>query len=324
MSDEVIEAPAPAPAAPTPPAPPAPAPSPEPAPPAPSPSPAAPTPPAPPAPSPSPAPAPVAATWPDEWRKLAAGDGDEKLSKLLERYNSPGDVAKALRDAQVKISQGLKTALKKDATPEELTAWRQENGIPAKPEDYNLKYDDGLVVGDDDKPLVDQYIAAMHAHNVTPEAMKAGVQTYLKMQADVVQGRKEMDADHSSETEETLRQEWGVDYKKNLEGVSAMFDHSGADIGNALMNARGPDGRALLNNPAVVRWFSAHARELGFVGGTTVPAGGDRGEGIDAEIKRIEGLQFNADGSRNPAYWKDEKLQARHRELLSAKDRLKK
>jgi len=309
--------PAPAPAAPTP-APPAPTPAPEPspAPPAPSPSPAAPTP-APPAPTPP------AATWPDEWRKLAAGE-DEKVTKLLERYNSPADVAKALRDAQIKISQGLKTTLKKDATPEELAAWRQENGVPEKPEGYELKFDDGLVIGDDDKPLIDQYVAAMHAQNASPEMVKAGVQTYLKMQQDIVRGREEMDVEHKTATEDTLRQEWGGEYTKNIGGISALFSHAGSGIGDAIMNARGPDGRALLNNPAVVKWLSGHARELGFVAGTTVPAGGDRMEGMEEEIKQIQAKQFMPDGSRNPAYWKDEKLQARYRDLLAAKERLKK
>lgn len=253
-----------------------------------------------------------------------AGD-DEKAKKLFERYTDPVAAGKALRELNLRISKGeLRSPLKKDATPEELNAWRQEHGIPDKPEGYELKFDNGLVIGDDDKPLVDQYVAAMHAQNATPEMVKAGVQTYLKMAADIAAGRKEMDADHSSETQEILRQEWGGDYKKNLGGMSALLTHAGKDVEEAVLNARGPDGRGLFNNPAVVKWFSGHARELGFTGGTVTPAGGDRMESVDQEISKIEGLMNNADGTRNPVYWKDEKMQGRYRDLLQARERLKK
>lgn len=315
-------APAPSPAPSPSPAPPAPAPAPEPAPapPAPSPSPAPSPEPAPPA----PAPAPVAAKWPDDWRMQMSG-GDDKAAKLLERYTDPGAVGKALRELNVKISKGeLKAPLKKDATPEEVAAWRTEQGIPADPKGYDLKFDNGLVIGDTDKPLVDKYIAAMHGENATPAQVKAGVQAYLQMQDDLKRQVAETDIDHAAELEEDLRAEWGADYKKNVGAVMSMLGQADKKVADLIMNARGADGRAIANDPGVLRWLAGHARQLGFVNGTTVAMGADPGKSIDDEIASIKAKQFNTDGSRNPAYWKDEKLQTRYRELLSAKERMAK
>ena len=309
-------APAPAPV-PTPPAPPAPAPSPEPAPPAPSPS---------PSPSPAPAPTPTAPApkpaFAETWREDMAG-GDEKMLAMAKRYNSPVDMAKALRSVQERISKGeLRAPLKKDATPEEVAAWRTEQGIPAKPEDYKLEFDNGLVIGDNDKPLIDKYVAAMHGTNATPEQVKAGVQTYLQMQAEAKQQIAEQDIDHKAELEETLRTEWGGDFKNNIGAVKAMLGQADSKVAETVLNARGMDGRAIANDPDVLRWLAGHARQLGFVNGTAVSMGADAAKTVDDEIAAIKALQYDDKGARNPAYWKDEKKQARYRELLSAKERL--
>jgi hypothetical protein len=321
-------APAPSPApSPSPTPAPSPAPEPAPAPPAPSPSPSpspAPSPSPTPAPAPEPAPEPPAAKWPENWRTEMAG-GDEKAAKLLERYTDPGAVAKALRELNVRISKGeLKAPLKKDATPEEIAAWRTEQGIPADPKGYDLKFDNGLVIGDTDKPLVDKYVAAMHAADATPEQVKAGVQSYLQMQEDHKRQVAETDIDHAAELEEELRTEWGPDYKKNVGSVVSMLGHADSAVADVIMNARGPDGRAIANDPKVMRWLAGHARQLGFVNGTVVAMGADPGKSIDDEIAGIKAKQYDASGARNPAYWKDEKLQARYRELLAAKERMAK
>lgn len=286
----------------------------------------APTPPAPPPPSGTPPPPDDGkgkANWPENWRELASG-GDEKTLKKLERYTDPGAVAKALRSVEVRISSGeLRSQLPKDATPEQMTAWRTENGIPETPDKYDLTFTDGLVIGDNDKPLIDQYVKAMHGSNATPEQVKVGVKTYLQLQQQAAQRISEGDVDHKTALEDELRTEWGGDFRKNIGGVVSMLNQADKDVSAVIMNARGPDGRAIANDPKVMRWLAGHARQLGFVGGTVVPAGGDNAQGIDAEIKAIEATQYDDKGARNPAYWKEPKVQARYQELLSAKERLK-
>ena len=68
--------------------------------------------------------------WSDDWRSKMAG-GDAKEAKRLERFASPKEVFKSYRAFETRLSSGeLKSAMPKDAKPENLTAWRAENGIP--------------------------------------------------------------------------------------------------------------------------------------------------------------------------------------------------
>ncbi|MGD9659607.1 MAG: hypothetical protein AB7U61_18530, partial [Methylocystis sp.] len=76
--------------------------------------------------------------------------------KRLERFNGPRDIVDSFLEADKKIRGGkIKTAFPDNATPEQITAWRKENGIPETPDGYDIKnLGDGYVVGEADMPRV--------------------------------------------------------------------------------------------------------------------------------------------------------------------------
>lgn len=271
------------------------------------------------------------AKWPDNWRELAVGELPEtatpeqreehdKAMKLAKRYNSPADLLKAQREAQRRISAGeLKAGLSKNATPEEVAAWRRDNGIPETPDKYELGLPAGTVLGDDDKALLDDWVKEVHGVNASPEVVQKGAKALVALRDKQIQALADKDKNDMAAFEDELRPEWGTDYRQNLEGVRAMIAHAGAEVAETILNARGAGGTALANNPAVMKWLAAHAREMGFVGHTIVPAGGDIGKSIDDEIKAIEDLQRTHDGHKQ--YLRDVKMQNRYRELLGARER---
>jgi hypothetical protein len=258
--------------------------------------------------------------WPDDWRSQLA-DGDEKTLKKLERYTSPKEVAKALRAAEQRISSGeLKPTLPKDAKPEEIAQWRKDNGIPEKPEEYDLKFDNGLVIGEEDKPAVDEFVKAMHGTNATPDQVKAGLGAYLQWREQEVQRIAETDADEKAATEDALRAEWGGEYRRNLAAINSMLDGAPSGVKEMLSGARSGKS-AVFNNPQVVQWFAQIARELN-PAATVVPGASNPGSAISDEIAQIEGLM----GDRASKYWKGpeaEKLQQRYRDLVSVRDKTK-
>lgn len=281
-------------------------------------------------------PAAPAQKWQDTWREDMAGtladdatpeakEEHEKTLKMLKRFTSPAALAQSLREQQRLISSGaLKKGLPAKATEEQIKEWRAENGIPESPDKYELKLPDGLVLGDTEKPLIDEYVKALHGENATPAQVNAGVAAYLNIRNAEVQRVQEQDVADSKATEDELRAEWGGEYRTNIASIEAMLGNMPKEAAEALKNARGPGGKALINNPGIVAWLAGQARVQGFVGATMTPNGGDLGKTVDDEIAAIEATQFNKDGTKNPAYWKSDKAIARYSQLLESRNRLNK
>lgn len=257
--------------------------------------------------------------WPDDWQNKLAG-GDEKLLKKLQRYASPKAMADALVAAQARISSGeLKPVLSKDAKPEEVAAWRKENGIPETPEKYDLKFDSGLVIGDDDKPIIDGYLKAAHDRNMTPDQVKAGIEWYydeVKRQADVQNEKDETDRQAALDA---LNAEWGGNFRRNHNMVNGLLDRFPEKVRDLFKGGRLADGTAIMNNPDVIRSLAGIALEINPAGQIVPTGSGDPMKSVEGRIEEIEATMRK---DRN-AYNKNEKLQAEYRELLGAREKLK-
>jgi hypothetical protein len=260
----------------------------------------------------------VPATWPEDWQQRLAG-GDEKALKKLQRYASPTDVAKALLAAQAKISSGeLKAALPADAKPEEIAAWRAENGIPEKPEGYLEKLPDGVVIGEQDKALVGLFVKDMHDRNASPEVVQAAIGSYYKVMEQVQAEQAEANAALQSATEDALRADWGANYRREVGAIHGLLDQAPEGVKDALLNARAADGTALANNAAVLRWLNSMAREIN-PAATVVPgAGANAGKGVADRMREIEAQMSNPKSD----YWKSDAMQKEYRDLIVARDKL--
>lgn len=256
--------------------------------------------------------------WPEDWRQKAAG-GDEKLMKRLERYNSPKAVVDALVAAQAKISSGVKQPLKADATPEEVAAWRADNGIPEKPDGYEIALPNGFVVGEADKPVVDSFLERMHSKNTPPEVVNEALGWYYGEQARQMEAQAEADLDFRGNGQEELREEFGSEYKRN---VRIALEVVPEDIKDEFLGGRLADGSLIGDNPAVIRWLSGMAREINPLA-TVAPGSGTNA--MQAVENELAGLKAKM-GQRDSDYWKGPsaaKNQERYRELVAAQQRTK-
>lgn len=227
--------------------------------------------------------------FPDNWREILAGDNKALLS-TLKRYASPKswtDSAFALRQ---KISSGeLKTTLPKNATDEQLTEWRKDNGIPEKPEDYDIELSGGLVIGENDMPMVTEFLKEMHGSNATSEQVKSALTAYYKIEQNLIQDTETKDSEFKNTSEDTLRAEWGGDFKKNVNLVTAVLDTLPEEVADRIAFARTPEGRKLGDDPDFLRAMSQWARDMGIDAGTLMPTGGAEGlKSLEAEKLSIE------------------------------------
>ena len=59
--------------------------------------------------------------------------------------------------------------------------------FPEKPEDYNLDFGDGRVIGEEDKPIIEGFLQSAHERNMRPDEVKANIEWYygeVERQAD--------------------------------------------------------------------------------------------------------------------------------------------
>lgn len=257
-------------------------------------------------------------TFAPTWRADISG-GDEKASKLLERYATPQDFTKAYLEAVGKIRSGeLAKPLSKDATPEQVSEWRKGNGIPEKPEGYFEKLPNGLVIGADDKPMFDAVAQKLHARNVSPEVIHDLAEWYYGMQDQQIQTQQSADAAAKPALEAALREAWGADFKANANVYASYLEAAPKEVQDVLKSARDAEGNFILYRPEVVSWLVAQAREINPAGHIT-PAGNEGTvQSVQAEIDKIEKFMR----TNRTEYNKDQAMQDRVKQLYGARIKL--
>lgn len=258
------------------------------------------------------------ASWPDNWKDLVSAD--EKHRKTLDRFDSP----KAMFESYVSLRQQrdsgeLKrvTPFPDKGTPEEQTQWRVENGVPEAPDKYDLKFDNGLVIGDDDKPMIEDFLKHAHAKNIPTAAAKAAVEWYFKSQTEKARLADEAFDKQKQETADALRSEWGGDYHRNNNVVGGLLDSYVQDD-----ELKGLIKRAVETHPGYARFMARVALEIN-PQPTVVGAGPSNEASISDELGKLKSMM----GNRASEYWKGpnaEKNQARFRELTEWMERQKK
>ena len=254
-------------------------------------------------------------SWGDDWRQNYAGE-DDKMVKRLERYASPKAAIDALVAAQNKISSGeLKTALQSDATDEETATWREENGIPNTVDDYEVTLPNGIVIGEEDKPMVDSFLESALASNLHPDQVNSALGWYYDYQEQVMQQQQDSDAESKQAGEDSLRVEWGQDYRRNVQIANNFLDNAPEGLKEQIMGARLADGTPLGSDPASLNWMVDMSRQINPVA-TVVPGSGTNAvQAIETELSTLKSMM----GDRTSEYWKGDKAaknQERYRELV--------
>lgn len=275
----------------------------------------------------------VSFAWNDGWRERLA-NGDAKELTRLQRFAQPEDIFRSFRELERRMSAGeLRTMLPANARPEEVTQWRKENGVPEKPDDYlsAIKFDDGLVIGDEDKAQIGEFLKAAHGAHYTPSQVKGALEWYLTSREATEAAQQDNDTKVARTTQDALRAAWpGAEYRANMNAVHGFLDQappvvfpdgSKVPLKDLILGARLPNGVAIGSSPEALQWFAHVAREIN-PAATVVPgAGANQMQSIDDEIASLKSIMGNKQGE----YWKGPKAdqhQARYRQLVEAKQKM--
>ena len=255
----------------------------------------------------------------DDWRASMSG-GDEKKMKIAERYSSPQAMMDALIAAQQKISSGDFTpTLGENPSDAELAAYREAHGIPDSPDKYEYKLPEGFNFGNEDQPYLDSVLEAAHKSNAPPAIVDGIINAYANVREQEAARQYQLDTQQREQVEDALRSEYGNEYRANHERIKNFIGTAPQEVQDMLLNGRGPDGRAFLNNLDMVRWLNDSV--VGEIYGGLHPTemgGRDAQQVVADELKTLE-----ADMNRDITAWrKSPEKRKRYVELLEAQERI--
>jgi hypothetical protein len=258
--------------------------------------------------------------WADDWRDHITDDPKER--KRLDRMKTPGDIFTSFRELEKKLSSGqIKSVIDENSTAEEIAAYREEHGIPASPEGYLENLPDGLVLGDEDKALAQSFLESMHGKNASPAEVGAALDWYQGLKETQVAERAEKDNLAKTQTEDALREMWGGDYRANINAIAnslSKFSVGDGTAFEAIQSARLGDGTPLASHPDMLKMLHSMAQADNPAAFLSPGTAGMQLDSVEDEIAAIEKTMR----TNRAAYDKDEKMQARYRDLLDAQDKL--
>lgn len=260
---------------------------------------------------------PGAGFWPADWRTKVAG-ADEKEAKRLERFASPADLYKQNRELEKRLSSGsLKPVLAKDATEDDIKAYRKEHGIPESHEKYDLG---DLKIPDHDKEFMGELLKVAHASHQKPEQIKPLIKAFFDLTAKHTEKVAEQDKAYAKQAEDELRNEWGQDFRRHTNLINGLMDLTGdPQFNESLMNGRLADGTMIKDSPAMQK-FLLQLALINNPAGVVVPShNGNPSQGVDDRIAEIEGVMRKD----RKAYNSNIKMQEELRNLYTARENLK-
>lgn len=236
---------------------------------------------------------PAKGPWAENWRELMGGkDGVKQLA----RYADPTGVWKKVKNLEKALSERAAGPVKpgKDASPEDISAYREQIGLPKSVETYaeKIKFGDGVVIGETDKPIIDQFTKMAFERHHSPEAVADFVAKYYELQRQTADQQTETDDRFAQESRDTLRDEWGPqDYKRNVNASGSLFREMPKEVADAILTARTSDGRLIGNMPDFIKWAAQTALELNPAASVFPSGGAQPGKGPQDRLNEIRELR---------------------------------
>lgn len=187
---------------------------------------------------------------------------DKATRKLADRYTSPAEVAKALREANVELSNRVKMP-GEDAGDDEMTKFRTAMGVPNAPGGYEIgrpeHMSEEVFNSDEVQTPVANFAETMHKAGAPKTVVDAAMDWYwttVVAEKAALDKRDQAAVDSASAQ---LRKEWGPDYDANLT-VSNKFvtEYSGDE----LLHLELKDGTLLGSDPSFLRFMATAGRKI--------------------------------------------------------------
>lgn len=210
----------------------------------------------------------------------------EAIKANLARYKTAEDYMAAGYMAQQRIRSGdlAPKKLPDGASEAEKAAWRKANGIPDKPEAYDIPKVAGHDWMEHDAPVLNSFKSVAHKANLNQEQVAQVTTWYANELQKAYKTRdaafQELDRNDAINMEETLRNDPDIgnaEYRPSVTLVKRLLKDREVmpeTAAQKLMRSRDAQGHLLMNDPNVVKWLRGIAEA--------------RYGGADKEVRRTE------------------------------------
>ena len=121
----------------------------------------------------------------------------------------------------------MKAELGPEPTDEALSAFRSENGIPSEAAGYLEDMPEGLVVGENDKDIMIDFMGSLHSKNADPSIAHAAIEWYNNFAEREQSALLDMDGEQAMEMiRKLLGDRW---QDSTLEEVEQAVSQEGTD-----------------------------------------------------------------------------------------------
>lgn len=262
--------------------------------------------------------------WPEDWRDRFAGS-DEKMLKHLNRFASPEGIYKAWRTLDRRRNDGSLLPARPETDDENtLAEWRKAVGAPESPDGYAVDIPED--VSEIDRAALGEVFKEMHHQGIPASQAKPLIDKYFDIMRAGSEARANQDIEFRRESEDALRNEWGPEYRPNINAIGLLIDsHGDKALFERMQGARYEDGTRFGDDPATLKFLASIAREVHPDGNLFVPtsAGVTREASIEDEIRTLEMEMRDTKGRDPGGYWNDSRKQQRYLELVEYKERMK-
>lgn len=271
--------------------------------------------------------------WPDDWREklaehISAGDKKAYNKELtrLKRVTDPAGVYGMYRELDNRLNSGGLIKLPgKDAKDDEKKEFQKAIGWTEKPEEMleKIALQDGTVLGDDDKPVLNEFLGTVHGATSAAEFVSKAAQWYFAKQEKAAADMDNADDDFHRQSISALKEEWGPSFNRRKSAIASVFATApgGSDWKNEeglfarLAGGRTSDGKKIGDDPDFLRWIDSIRNEINPA--ATVVEDGASTQSVSAELDKLRDMRKN-DPQR---YWSPA-VQKRELELIEAQEKI--
>ncbi len=197
-----------------------------------------------------------------DWRASIA---DDRVRRFAEKFTSPADAAKTAFEFRQKLSDVVPKP-GKNATPEEVAAFRKAIGVPDSPGGYEIELPDDprpeMQLDEAGEARLAGFLGAMHQAGAPPAAVQAAIDTYFAMVEESLDAVTEAAGRHRAAAEAELTKEWAGDFKRNNELAKRAAHAFGGERFVDFIEKAKVDGVTLGDHPELLRAFARIGRNM--------------------------------------------------------------